>query len=362
MSFFGALAGLGQGIADEGAYQEKANLQKEALAEKSAAALALQRERNQDRADRERENLMLRKELGMGGKGGGGGGNVIENMFLNASTPEEKSNVIEYIRARGGDEAGEAAAQRFGMGRTTRLADPAREDVTGYVDATGGIETAVPAAVSVPGGRTAQEAEKGRIALNRVFGMASGKFKDFSEGEARAVGTDAVRGATDDAGLRKAGAVNMALEGKDRFGVQGDQTVDKAMGDVKPTDLGKAKATDERASAGEHSAKAAKAKAEADPDSGKGSTAADKAAIARARERRLDIKDQIATTIKKREQGLMTKDEAKSRLAELESQQMKYDKIIRDGEDEPAPKAAVPARPAASTPKTRPPLNSFMKK
>lgn len=74
----------------------------------------------------------------------------------------------------------------------------------------------------------------------------------------------------------------------------------------------------------------------------------EKLEIQKARERRLDIKDQIATTIKKRENGLLSKDEAKTRLAELEAQQIRYDKIIKDS-DEPE-KPAVKREAGQSKP------------
>lgn len=358
MSFFGYLAAgaaegagrAGVGIADQ---FDKRDATLEAIRERQAGALELARQREQDRADRERENLLLRAEIkGAGsGAGGGKGGFNLFQMAQEADTPEKQTRLIDTVRGFQGDETANVVAQMFGRSPATRMADPARESVTGYTDATGGMDTAVPGAVAVPGQMSKAEAEKGRRGLQRLFALVNdpGKYDDFAKGEARVVGTDAVLDAGgDDGKLRKAGAVNMALEGKDRFGVQGDQSVDKALGTVKQTDLGNAKASDERASAGEHSAKAGKARAETD-GTGKAGTAADKLAIAKARERRLDIKDQISTTIKKREQGLMTKDEAKTKLAELESQQLKYDRII-EGEGTPAPApspAPTAAKPAA---------------
>lgn len=253
MSFFGALAGLGQGLADEGAYMERANTQRDLLAEKAAAAQELQRQRAQDRADQIALTASLREPRGAG-KGGGG-----MNLFeMATNTPPEKQDaVIEAVRGFQGDEAANVMARIFGKQPANRMADPARENVTGYVDATGGMETAVPAAVAVPGGLSAQEAEKGRIGLQRLLGLVAGKSKDQSEGEARNFGTDAVRNATTDADLRKAGAVNMALEGKDRIGVQGNVEIDKSgVTPAKTTEVGKSMIRENNAQAGKAAAEA----------------------------------------------------------------------------------------------------------
>jgi hypothetical protein len=266
MSYFGYLAagaadGVGRGMVGEADVADRLARERLLLAEKAQDRMDLERQRNQDRADRERENLILRKELGTGRSSGGGGGMSLFDLAERADTPEKQDRAIAAVRAEAGDEAAERFAGIFGKGRTSRLADPTRESVPGYVDATGGMDTAVPASVAVAGGQSAGEAQKGQLGLQRLLARANGKYKDYAEGDARVLGTDAVRDAGNDTELRQAGAVNMALEGKDRFGVQGDQTVDKATGAVKQTDLGNAKATDERASAGEHSAKAKKAAA-----------------------------------------------------------------------------------------------------
>ena len=257
MSFFGALEGLGKGLDDEGEYQQKLGAAREIQADKTSAALQLQREKAQDRADRERDNLLLRAELRAGQGGGKGSGGL--NLFQMAmeTPPEKQGAMVETVRGFAGDEAANVMARIFGKPMPNRAADPAREDATGYVDATGGMETAVPASVAVPGSLSASEAQKGSVALQRLLGLVAGKSKDQSEGEARNLGTDAVRNATDDAGLRKAGAVNMALEGKDRIGVQGNVEVDKAgVAPSKTTDVGKSMINENNAQAGKASAEA----------------------------------------------------------------------------------------------------------
>jgi len=137
------------------------------------------------------------------------------------------------------------------------MADPVvSESVTGYTDATGGMETAVPARVQV-GGMSADAAKRGNIAIQRILARARGKVDDYEKGTGQGIVNDAVRGATSDGDLRKAGATAMAVEGKPRVAVQGNQLVDTAgVAGVKQTDLGNAMAADERASAAKNSASA----------------------------------------------------------------------------------------------------------
>ena len=79
-------------------------------------------------------------------------------------------------------------------------------------------------------------------------------------------------------------------------------------------------------------------------------TAADKLDIQRARERRLDIKDRIATVIKKLDSRLISREDAQTQLRDLQEQQARYDKVIQDAEDgapAPAPGLAPGKAPAA---------------
>ena len=71
----------------------------------------------------------------------------------------------------------------------------------------------------------------------------------------------------------------------------------------------------------------------------------DKLTISRAREKRLDIKGQIADTFKELELELITAEEAKKEIQGLKKQQAKYDKIIEDDEGPGAAQgsSAIPA-------------------
>jgi hypothetical protein len=258
LSYFagGALEGAGKGLAGEGAVQESVQAKRELQKDKLDADLQRQRERAQDKQD---QMLFASILKGDSGGGGGKGGPNLFTLAQQADTPEKQTSLVETVRAFGGDDAANVIGRIFNRGDTQTVnpttGDFARFDRT--VDDNGQSAAPVPASFVQ---RAQYDAEKGRTALQRVMAMVMdpGKYDDFTKGERTAYGTDLVRGATNDQQVRQAGARIMAVEGKDRFGVQGDQLVDKAEGTVKQTDLGNAKATDERASAGEHSAKAKK--------------------------------------------------------------------------------------------------------
>ena len=261
MSFFGALEGLGRGIAGEGEYLEKLNAQRELQREKALDRADLDRQRNLDRAERERDNLLLRSELGLGGKGkgSGSGGMNLFDMAQSADTPQKQDRLIESVRAFEGDDAANVLGRMFGRPPGMETVNPTAGDSARYdrtLDENG--QSAQPAPASYTE-RASVDAEKGRVGLKRLLGLVAGKSKDQAEGEARNLGTDAVRGATDDAGLRRAGAVNMALEGKDRRGVADGTEYDKAgVAASTTTDVGKSKINENNAQAGKYSADAKK--------------------------------------------------------------------------------------------------------
>lgn len=306
MSIFGYLAagaadGLGKAAVSAADSQDKATLQKELLAEKQAGALELATQRAQDRADRERENILLRAELG-GSKGAGGKAAGINLFQLAVDTPPEKQGaLVETVRGFAGEDAANVLSRIFGK-TPTETATPTTGDVTRYdrtVDENGQSGAIAPAsatrAVSV-------DMEKGRVGLQRLMTlvMDPAKYDDFAKGEARTVGTDAVTRAVatgKDGDMRQAGAVNMALEGKDRFAVQGDSVVDKALGGASLTPLGNAKAADERSSAEKNSAAGKKYTAEADDiaKNGRGRTGGDKPATTADMQRQVNAaRDELA--------------------------------------------------------------------
>jgi len=89
-----------------------------------------------------------------------------------------------------------------------------------------------------------------------------------------------------------------------------------------------------------------------------------KLSLQQAREKRVDLKDQIATLMKEVELGLTKKDAAKPLIESLKAQQNKYDKIIADGEGAaaPTPKPAPAPKPAAAAPAANTPGWSIKKK
>lgn len=262
MSFFGYLAsgvaeGAGRGFAQEADLTERRNAALELQREKQAGALELARQRELDRADRERDNIALRAELaGAKGSAGGKGGGF--NLFQIAmdTPPEKQGAVVEAVRAFQGDDAANVMARAFGRGLPSQEVNPSAGDFARFDR---GQTEVLPETTRQP---VSVDAEKGRIGLQRLLALVTdpGKYDDFAKGEARTLGTDAVRSALDsgkDADLRKAGAVNMALEGKDRFGVAGDTAYDKAGIEAgKATDVGRSKINENNASAAEHAAKA----------------------------------------------------------------------------------------------------------
>lgn len=257
MSWFGnfvggLVEGVGKGGSAEAEYRDKLDAQRELQAER----LLERRESQQARLDQQRELALMRAETARGNRRGGGGAFTLFDLAQEAKTPEQQRLLVESVRAEGGDDAANVVSRIFGA-NPGRMADPARESVSGYTDATGGMETAVPSQVQV-GGMSADAAKRGNIAIQRVLARARGKVDDYEKGTGQGLVNDAVRGAGgDDAKLRAAGATAMAVEGKDRIGVQGDQVIDKAgVAPVKQTTLGDAKAADERASAAKNNASA----------------------------------------------------------------------------------------------------------
>jgi hypothetical protein len=261
MSYFGHLAagiaeGAGRGIVHEADLTDRRNAALDLQREKQAGALELARQRELDRADRERDNIALRAELAgaNGSKGGKGGFNLFQVAM--DTPPEKQGAVIEAVRAFQGDDAANVMARAFGRSPAGQEVNPTAGDFARYDRGqTESLPETSRQGVSV-------DVEKGRIGLQRLLALVAdpGKYDDFAKGEARTVGTDAVRAALDsgkDSDLRKAGAVNMALEGKDRFGVAGDTSYDKAGIEAgKTTDVGRSKINENNASAAEHAAKA----------------------------------------------------------------------------------------------------------
>lgn len=257
MSFFGALAGLGQGLADEGAYQEKLGTARSLQQEKLDAELQRQRERAQDRADQ--ITLMASLREPRAARGSGGGGLNLFELAQSAETPEQQTRLMESVRAFSGDDAANVLGRIFGKG-DTQTVNPTAGDMARYdrtLDENGQSAAAVPQSYVT---RAQVDSQKGQLALQRLLGLVAGKSKDQAEGEARNLGTDAVRGALEtgkDADMRKAGATNMALEGRDRFGVSDGTSYDKAgVSGTSTTEVGKAKIAEDLAHAGKYSAEA----------------------------------------------------------------------------------------------------------
>lgn len=94
------------------------------------------------------------------------------------------------------------------------------------------------------------------------------------------------------------------------------------------------------------------------PDGGGGSGTAERLEVTRAREKRVDIQQQITTVINANKEGLMDTKTAQAELTRLRALQKKY-QDIEDGAD--AAPAAKPAPSAKPAPGTRPPLASFNK-
>lgn len=258
MSWFGQIAGglvegASKGASEELMLRETMQAQQELARERAAERQQLQTQR----LDQQRELASMREENRRTSRGTGGGESFFDRMLMTAETPQEKQDAIEYTRMRAGDEAAELVAQRFGMGSPSRTVDPSRTSVTGYNDATGGMDTAVPASITMPG-MSGKAAEAGRVSLNRVLAMASGKFKDFGEGEGLSLVNDAVRGAGgDDTKMRKAGAMAMAVDGKDRIGISDGTQYDKSgVSASSTTEVGRSKIKENNAQAGNAGASA----------------------------------------------------------------------------------------------------------
>lgn len=184
MSFFGYLAagtaeGAGRGMAQIGTMMEREQAAMDLQRERQAGALELARQREQDRADRERENLLLRKELGSArGAGGGKSGFNLMQMAMEVP-PEKQGQFVEGVRAFAGDDAANVIARMYGRGGEQILPEltPAQA-----ADTSVGPKQE-PLALAT--GQRSADAEKGRIALNRLMAMASGPehLKAYAEGE-----------------------------------------------------------------------------------------------------------------------------------------------------------------------------------
>jgi hypothetical protein len=264
MSFFGALQGLGLGMADEGAYLEKVALSRDLQQERQAGELQRQRERAQDRADRERENILLRAELGGGGrgKGGGGGGLNLFEMAQSADTPEKQERLMESTRAFAGDDAANVLGRIFGRSSGAETVNPTPGDFARFdrtLDESGQSAEAPPASYVQ---RAQVDAEKGRLGLQRLMAMVAGpdKLKGYAEGEGQLMVNDAVKGAMtsgSDPQMRQAGAAALAIGGKDRFGVSDGTGYDKSgVAPSTTTEVGKSKIAENNAQAGKASAEA----------------------------------------------------------------------------------------------------------
>jgi hypothetical protein len=257
MSGWGALAGLGKAISDEADVIERRNL----ALDRQAATADLAAQKAAATQELEREKARLRAEAAGSGTGSGGKGINLFQMAQAADTPEKQQRFTETVRAFGGDDAANVVGRIYGRPGPMVEVNPTAGDFARFdrtVDENGQSQQAAPATML----QAAQaDAEKGRVALQRLMTLAMdpAKLDDHAKGEGQFMVNDMVRNAGSDANVRKAGAAAMALGGKDRMGVQGDQVVDKAgVEGAKQTDLGNAKAQDERASASKHAADANK--------------------------------------------------------------------------------------------------------
>lgn len=183
MSFFGHMlagtaAGVGQGMAQIGTMMEREQGARALQQEKQAGALELARQRDQDRADRERDNLLLRKEIASGRSGSGGGksGFNLMQMAMDVA-PEKQGQFVEAVRAFGGDDAASVVERIYGRGAGGPQTTPA--------PTMGAVGGAVPEQQAQQPAQRGGDAERGRLALNRLMAMASGPehLKPYAEGE-----------------------------------------------------------------------------------------------------------------------------------------------------------------------------------
>ena len=376
MSWFGQIAGglvegAGKGASEELMLRKRMQAQQELARERAAERQQLQTQR----LDQQRELASMREENRRTSRGTGGGESFFDRMLMTAETPQDKQDAIEYTRMRAGDEAAELVAQRFGMGSPARTVDPSRTSVTGYNDATGGMDTAVPASITMPG-MSGKAAEAGRVSLNRVLAMASGKFKDFGEGEGLSLVNDAVRGAGgDDTKMRKAGAMAMAVDGKDRIGISDGTQYDKSgVSDSKTTEVGRSKINENNAQAGSARASAGKYRAQTEEIKTGKTAAGEKPATTADLQRKINAaRDNLADELgveKNRVSGELARlkkkanegdAQAKARLEratpfddEMKTarrQLLEFKPPKNNGEDTPAP--AKPAASAVATPTTK---------
>lgn len=279
MSFFadmlaGAAGGVGRGMVEYGTAMEREERERKAAEEKAALALELQRQRAEDKAaDRELRAEMFNARYGEGGGSGSGGsggsskGINLREMMLNEEDPAKQQKYIRRAALEGGPDAAAALADYYGKPLQEKSQEAVPEDVERIKN-----NPMLQRQGAAPETREVSrdmkyDSNKGSMALNRMLVRAqdAGKYDDYAKGEARTVGTDAVLDAKDDAGLRGAGAVNMALEGKDRFGVSDGTQYDKAgVEKSTTTEVGKSKIRENDAQAGKASRSSAGKAAVAD--------------------------------------------------------------------------------------------------
>lgn len=204
MSFFadilaGAAGGLGQGIEDVATNNERSRALELQRQEKAALALELQAQKSADqryRTDTQMEMAEMRAAQrggvgggGAGGRGGGSGGmSFIDQMVLDAKTPEEQQKAIRYFSLRGQDDAAALLADKFygtPMQEKVQTFDPVAADNLSnraYAEQNPSVTTATTTSKA-----KGYDPEKGRIALNRVMAMADpNKYENFIDGERKA--------------------------------------------------------------------------------------------------------------------------------------------------------------------------------
>lgn len=267
MSWFGQIVGglaegAGKGGAAEAEYRDKLDAQRELQAER----LLERRESQQARLDQQRELALMRAESAKGNRrGSGGGGGSFFDDIQDIKTPEQAQRYVASVNATDGPNAAAQAAEALGL-KMEQTVSPTTGDFARYdrsLNELGQSDEPAPQSST----QTVQwNREQGQIGLQRFIARASGKYKDHSEGEAIAYGTDVVRGAGTDPGkLGVAAAVNMALKGDDMVGVSGGTQFNKA--GIVPsttTEVGRSMINENNAQAGNAGASAAQHRASVD--------------------------------------------------------------------------------------------------